>query len=117
MEKFFLIVFIFLVIFIIIRNPYSQSTRALFLMIFFSNFCLLIIYFLESNILIYLNQLFKVSELQMIVLIISFLNIIFCIYIYFEIKKNKSNITKIIRHIAIHLMEKQIKNLLKKIDG
>ena len=114
MEKFLLIVFIFLLIFIIIRNPYSQSTRALFLMIFFSNFCLLIIYFLESNILIYLNQLFKVSELQMIVLIISFLNITFCIYIYFEIKKNKSNIIKIIRHIAIHPNGKTNKKFIKK---
>ena len=83
-------------------------------MIFFSNFCLLIIYFLESNILIYLNQLLKVSELQMIVLIISFLNIIFCIYIYFEIKKNKSNITKIIRHIAINFNEKKNKKFIKK---
>ena len=55
----------------------------------------------------------------MIVLIISFLNITFCIYIYFEIKKNKSNITKIIRHIAIHPNGKTNKKFIKKkkIDG
>ncbi len=114
MEKILLLVVIFFIIFSMIRKPYSPTTRAVFLITFFSNFVLLIIYILNSSILNFVFQLINVSELQFIAIVILFLNITFCIYIFFGVKKIKLNITKIIRHIAINPDGKRNKKYIKK---
>tara|TARA_Y100000591_G_C21652700_1_gene603710 strand:- start:307 stop:657 length:351 start_codon:yes stop_codon:yes gene_type:complete len=114
MEKFLILVFIFFIIYSLIRNPYSPNTRAIFLITFFSNFSFLVIYILNPNILNIIFKFLNVSEIQFIVIIILFLNITFCIYIYFGIKKIKNNITKIIRHIAIYSDGKKNKKFIEK---